>query len=91
MATKLPAKKTTDELQIDCEVAAEVIAECFAYLAKQLADEKKCAMPNEDKIQTLESKLLELKRDKMSLSPENAAVINNALYFLAPLLRKSQL
>ena len=91
MATKLPAKKTTDELQIDCEVAAEVLAECFAYFAKQLAEEKKNLQPNEDKVKTLEAKLVELKNDKMTLGTDNEKVINNALYFLAPPLRKAEL
>lgn len=91
MSTKLPTKKTKDELQVDCEVAAEVLAECFAYFAKQLAAEKKNAAPNEDKIQTLEAKLLELKREKMALSVDNPTGINNVLYTLAPLLRKEQL
>lgn len=91
MATKLPAKKTTDELQIDCEVAAEVLAECFAYFAKHLAAEKKSPSQNEDKVRTLEAKLLELKRDEMALGTENEDVINNALYVWAPLLRKAEL
>ncbi|MCC7530795.1 MAG: hypothetical protein IT342_19890 [Candidatus Melainabacteria bacterium] len=90
MATKLPAKKTNDELEIDCEVAAAILAECFAYFAKQLAEEKKSKTPNEDKLKTLEAKLLELKRDEMALGPENVIVINNALYVLAPLLRKAE-
>lgn len=91
MATKLPAKKTTDELQIDCEVAAEVLAECFAYFAKQLAEEKKSPAPNQDKVRTLEAKLLELKRDEMALGTENKDLINSALYVWAPLLRKAEL
>ncbi len=90
MATKLPAKKTTDELQIDCEVAAEVIAEYFAFCAKQLAKEKKNASPNADKIKTLEAKLVELNREKLALGPDNADVINKALYIYAPLLKKAE-
>ena len=53
MATKL--KKTSDELQVDCEVAAEIIAAYFARCAKQLAAEKRMSSPNEEKINALES------------------------------------
>lgn len=86
MATQI--KKTTDELQIDCEVAVEVIAEYFAFLAKELADEKENPSPNLEKIEALETQLLELKREKMSIGVDNSAGINKALYVYAPLLKK---
>jgi hypothetical protein len=90
MATKLPPKKSTDELQIDCEVAAEVIAEYFAYCAKQLAEERDTSSPNQEKIEALESQLRELKREKMSLGVENSDVIKKALYIYAPLLKRTK-
>ena len=86
MATKL--KKTADELQIDCEVASEVIAEYFAFCAKQLAEEKDQASPNLEKIEAIEVQLLALKKEKMSIGVDNSAVINKALYVYAPLLTK---
>jgi hypothetical protein len=88
MATTPLIKKTIDELQIDCEVAAEVLAETLAFCAKQLAEEREASSPNQEKIETLEKQVLELKRDKMSIGMENTEVINKALYFYAPLLKK---
>ena len=71
MATKLPVKKTLDEQQLDCEVAAEVLSECFAYFAKQLAE------------------LRALNKQKLELGIDKPEIVNHALYFLAPLLRKN--
>jgi hypothetical protein len=88
MATKPLLNKSTDELQIECEVASEVIAEYFAFCAKELADEKDNSAPNLEKIEALEAQLLELKREKMSIGVENSAVIHRALYVYAPLLKK---
>ncbi|HEY9777202.1 MAG TPA: hypothetical protein V6C81_25795 [Planktothrix sp.] len=88
MATKPLIKKTIDELQIDCEVAAEVLAETLAFCAKELAQEKAVESPNQEKIETLERQVLELKRDKLSIGIDNTEVINKALYFYAPLLKK---
>jgi hypothetical protein len=87
MATKLPAKKTTGELQIDYEVASEIIAEYFALVAKQLANEKRQPTPNPEKIKSFESQLLKLKHEKMNLSDEK--VIHNAMYNYAPLLKNA--
>ncbi len=89
MTTNLPSKKSTDELLVDCEIASAVLAECFAYFAKQLAEEKRTLNPNEDKVRTLEAKLIELKCDQLALNSENEDLINNALYILAPLLRNN--
>jgi len=91
MATKLPVKKTLDEQQLDCEVAAEVLSECFAYFAKQLAEEKRCSCPNEDKLITLENELRALNKQKLELGIDKPEIVNHALYFLAPLLRKNSL
>jgi hypothetical protein len=88
MATKPLLKKTTDELQIDCEVAAEVFAECLAVCAKELAEEKDAKSPNLDKIETLEKLVRELMREKMSIGVRNTEVINKALYVYTTLLKK---
>ena len=88
MATKPVVKKTTAELQIDCEVAAEVYAEYLAFCAKQLAEERGAEFPNERKIEALETQVRELKRDKLSIGIDNTAVIDKALYVYAPLLKK---
>lgn len=88
MTTKPLIQKTHDELQIDCEVAAEVLAETLAFCAKELADERDAEYPNLEKIETLEKQVLELKRDKMSIGVDKTEVINKALYFYAPLLKK---
>lgn len=81
-------KKTTNELQIDCEVAAEILAEMLAFCAKELAEEADADTQNLEKIETLEKQILELKRDKLSIGLDNTEVINKALYFYAPLLKK---
>ncbi len=86
MATKL--RKTIDELQVDCEVAAEVLAEALAFCAKELAQERDAEFPNQEKIETLEKQVIELKRDQMSISVDNTDLIHKALYFYAPLLKK---
>lgn len=88
MATKL--KKTTDELQIDCEVAAEIIAAYFARCAKQLAAEKRKASPNDEKINALESQLRELHREKMELGVDNTKLIEKALYIYSDNLKQAK-
>lgn len=85
MATKL--KKTTDELQVDCEVAAEIIAAYFARCAKQLAAEKRMPAPNEEKINALEALLRDLHREKMELGVENTQLIEKALYIYPDCLK----
>jgi hypothetical protein len=90
VAAQLSAKKTSDELQIDCEVASAIIADYFAYYAKRLAKEKQNSSPNVDKIKALESQLLELHREKMALGTNNSDLINKAFYIYAPLLKKSK-
>lgn len=81
-------KKTTEELQIDCEVASEVLAECLAFCAKELAQERVVESPNQEKIEALEKEARELKQQKMSIGLENTEVVHKALYFYAPLLKK---
>ncbi len=88
MATKPLVKKTFDELQIDCEVASEVIAEYFAFCAKEMSDELDNLQPNQEKLDALEAQLLELKKEKRAISVESPEVINKALYVYAPLLKK---
>ncbi len=88
MATKPLVKKTPEELQIDCEVAAEVFAEYLAFCARELAEERDSESPNLEKIATLEKQVRELKREKMSIGADNAEVVNKALYWYAPLLKK---
>lgn len=88
MAAKPLIQKAIDEMEIDCEVAAEVLTEVLAFCAKELAEEKDAEDPNQEKIKTLEKQILELKRDKMSIGAENTDAINKALYFYAPLLKK---
>lgn len=70
------------------EVAAEVLAETLAFCARELAEERDSECPNQEKIETLEKQVLELKRDKMSIGVDNTEVTNKALYFYAPLLKK---
>ncbi|MBZ0184811.1 MAG: hypothetical protein K8F91_01075 [Candidatus Obscuribacterales bacterium] len=53
-----------------------------------MAEERDAEYPNQVKIETLEKQVLELKRDKMSIGVDNTDVINKALYFYAPLLKK---
>lgn len=91
MTTQLLLKKTTDELQIDCEVAAEVFAEYSAFCARELAAERDAESPNTEKIEALEKQVRELKREKMSIGVENTELINKALYVYAPLLKKRSL
>lgn len=88
MTTQPLLKKTTDELQIDCEVAAEVFAEYLAFCARELAAERDVEFPNTEKIGALEKQVRELKREKMSIGLENTELINKALYVYAPLLKK---
>ena len=81
-------KKTTEELQIDCEVASEVLAECLALYAKELAEERDLESPNPAKIEALEKRVGEIKQLRMSLSVENTAAIDKVLFSYAPLLKK---
>ncbi len=88
MATKPLVKKTIEELQIDCEVAAEVFAEYLAFCARELAEERDCECPNLEKIETLEKQVRELNREKMSIGVDNVEIVNKAMYWYAPLLKK---
>jgi hypothetical protein len=88
MTTQPLLKKTTDELQIDCEIAAEVFAEYLAFCARELAAERDVESPNTEKIAALENQVRELKREKMSIGIEHTELINKALYVYAPLLKK---
>lgn len=78
MASKL--NMTNDELQIDCEVAAEIIAAYFARCAIRLAAEKRESSPNEEMISALEAQLRELHQEKMELGVDNSKLIEKALY-----------
>lgn len=88
MTTRPLVKKTTEELQIDCEVAAEVFAEYLAFCARELAAERDVEFPNTEKIDALEKQVRELKREKLSIGIDNADLISKALYVYAPLLKK---
>jgi hypothetical protein len=81
-------KKSTAELDMECEVASVVLAEWFALCAKHLAEERDAETPNRGKIDALEAQLRELNREKMSIGVDNTSVINKALYVYAPLLKK---
>jgi hypothetical protein len=87
MPTNATAKKTADELLVDCEVAREVLGIFFAHCAKQLAEEKKAATPNPHKIAALESQLVKLHNQKMSLSVEEPASVDEMIYVYADLLK----
>lgn len=80
-------KKTSDELQVDCDVAAKVIAEYLAFWARELAKERDNEAPNLEKIETIETQLRELKREKLCISVDNIDAINKVLYVYAPLLK----
>ena len=71
MAAKPLMQKAIEEMQIDCEVAAEVLTEVLAFCAKELAEERDAEYPNQEKIETLEKQVLELKRDKMSIGADD--------------------
>lgn len=86
MATQL--KKTNEELEVDCEVALEVISEMFAFCAKQLAEANASDNPDRAEITTLEKELALLKHEKMSIGLDNPDVLNKALFYYAPLLKK---
>lgn len=81
-------KKNFDELGIDCEIAAGIIAEYVVYFAKLLAEEKNEYSPNFEKIEALETQLLELKREQMVVGAENSALVKKAFYIYAPLLKR---
>jgi hypothetical protein len=91
VATRPLIEKSTDQLLVDCEVASEIYAEYIAFCAKELAEEKEAKFPNEGKVEALESQIRELKREKLSITVDNYAVINKALYVYAPLLKKRAL
>ncbi len=81
--------RNSDERGIDCEIAADIIAEYFAFFAKLLAEEKIASSPNCARVEALETQLRELKREKMAVAVENSALITKALYIYAPLLKRS--
>ncbi len=89
-ATKLPAKTHTEEQQIDCEIAGQIIADYFVMCAKQLAEEKDNSSPNQEKIKALETKLSELHREKMELGADTADLIKKALDTYARILKEAK-
>jgi hypothetical protein len=90
MATKVPAKKSKAELQTNCEVAAEILAEYFAFCAKLLAAAKQESPTNNDKVRALQTQLDELHREKLALSLDNIELINKALYLYARILKNAE-
>lgn len=81
-------KKTTAELQIECEVASEVIAECVALYAQELSEERDLESPNPAKIEALEQRVRELKQLKRALRVDDTAAVDKVLFSYAPLLKK---
>ncbi len=67
---------------------SSLLLETLAFCARELAEERDAESPNQEKIETLEKQVLELKRDKMFIGVDNSEVINKALYFYAPLLKE---
>lgn len=80
--------KTADELQIDCEIAADVTAEYVAFWAKRLAEEKHASSPNLEKVEALETQIRELKREQLSLGAANLPLVYKALYVYTEVLKK---
>jgi len=89
MATKVPAKTHTEKLQMDCDVAEHIIADYFVMCAKQLASEKRSDSPNQETINALETKLGELHREKMELSPDKPDLIKKAFDTYAGILTEA--
>jgi hypothetical protein len=87
MATKLPAKKHTDE--IDCEIASQIISDYFAHTAKALAAERRCS-GSDAKIHALECLLADLHREKLELSVENTTLIKKTFDVYARKLKDSR-
>lgn len=88
MTTKTPIKKSDYDLQVECEVAAEVLAECLAYFSKRLTAEQKREMVDEDKIKALKYQISEFYKAKMELGLDRPEIVYSALHVWAPLLGK---
>ncbi len=88
MANKL--NKTNDELQVDCEVAAEIIAAYFSRCAIRLAAEKRKSSPNEEMISALDAQLRKLHQEKMELGVDNSKLIEKALYIYSDSLGRAK-
>ena len=87
MVAKTQSRKSADELEVDYDVARDIISQYFAVTATELASEKRSKSPSQDKVEELESRLKELYQDKMQLSCDNTALITKAFTVYAPILK----
>jgi len=82
-STPTISDRNSNEHGIDCEIAADIIAECFAFFAKLLAEEKNAPSPSCARVEALETQLRALRREKMAVAVENSALITKALYIVS--------
>jgi hypothetical protein len=85
--TKAPAGKCLDELEVDCDIARDIISQYFAVTASELASEKDNKSPDKDRIGALETRLQELHQEKMQLSTVNAEMITKAFTMYAKVMK----
>jgi len=77
-----------DHVEIDWEIARDIIAQYFAVTAGELANAKENELSGSVRIQELETRLKKLRQEKMQLTSDNTNLINKAFTEYAQALRK---
>lgn len=79
-----------DQLEIDWDIARDIIAEYFAVTARELAHAKDSESFDSTTINELETRLKKLHQEKLHISSHNSELIKKAFTEYAPALKKSK-
>lgn len=81
----------SDQLEINCAIARDIISQYFAVTATELATEKDSPSPNNKaRIEALEATLKELHQEKMQLSTDKADLIKKAFTAYAKVMKDAE-
>ena len=87
-ATKSPVRKSVAELEVDYDVARDIISQYFAMTASELSAEKNSKSPSQVKVGELESRLKLLHQEKMHLSLDNLELISKVFTTYVPIVKQ---
>lgn len=79
-----------DQLEVDWDIARDIIAEYFAITASQLAQARNSELVDSTRINELERRLEKLHQEKMQISSDDSELIKKAFTEYAQVLKKSK-
>lgn len=89
-ATKARAEKSPERLQIECDVAREIISQYLAISAKEAAAEKRTDSPEPERIRVIEARICELYKEQMEIGIDTPELIKKAYDFYAQKVKDAQ-